>query len=135
MRINMERGLHIDVQCTDKLKFRGEKQDFEEMLGNLMENASKWADREIVVKGVALKEEKTNERKWVIVSVADDGPGLPKETRNEALIRGRRLDETKPGTGLGLSIVAETAAMYDGEIQLGRSELGGLLATLKLPSV
>ena len=132
MRINMERGLQIEVDCPEGLKFRGEKQDFEEMLGNLMENASKWADREILVKAVALAP--VNDRKWIAVSVGDDGPGLPKETRQEALIRGRRLDETKPGTGLGLSIVAETAAMYDGTIELGESELGGLLVTLKLPS-
>ena len=135
MRINMDRGLQIEVECPKDLKFRGEKQDFEEMLGNLMENASKWAEREIVVTAKPADEDKNGERRWVYVSVGDDGPGLPKEIRDEALIRGRRLDETKPGTGLGLSIVAETAAMYDGTIKLGRSDLGGLLVTLKLPSV
>jgi len=135
MRINMDRGLQIEVNCPEELKFRGEKQDFEEMLGNLMENASKWADREIVVTGALLEESNGDDRKWVVISVSDDGPGLPEETRHEALIRGRRLDETKPGTGLGLSIVSETAAMYDGTIELGHSELGGLLVTLKLPSV
>ncbi len=135
MRINMDRGLQIEVQCSDDLKFRGEKQDFEEMLGNLMENASKWADREIIVTGSLVDANDGDERKWVVISVGDDGPGLPKETRQEALIRGRRLDETKPGTGLGLSIVAETAAMYDGTIALDQSKLGGLLVTLKLPSV
>ncbi|VAV95930.1 Sensor histidine kinase [hydrothermal vent metagenome] len=135
MRINMDRGLQIEVNCPEELKFRGEKQDFEEMLGNLMENASKWADREIVVTGALLEEDNGDDRKWVVISVGDDGPGLPEETRHEALIRGRRLDETKPGTGLGLSIVSETAAMYDGTIELGASELGGLLVTLKLPSV
>lgn len=135
MRINMDRGLQIEVNCSDNLKFRGEKQDFEEMLGNLMENASKWADREIVVTGVSLDSKKGDERKWLEISVGDDGPGLPEETRQQALIRGKRLDETKPGTGLGLSIVAETAAMYDGTISLDQSSLGGLLVTLKLPSV
>lgn len=134
MRINMDRGLQIDVDCPEDLKFRGEKQDFEEMLGNLMENASKWAEREIVVTGKAIDSEPGEDRKWVTVSVGDDGPGLPPETRQEALIRGRRLDETKPGTGLGLSIVSETAVMYDGGIELGESELGGLLVTLKLPA-
>jgi len=135
MRINMDRGLQIEVQCPDDLKFRGEKQDFEEMLGNLMENASKWTDRKIMVTGSVLEAIEGDERKWLVVSVGDDGPGLPEEIRQEALIRGRRLDETKPGTGLGLSIVAETAAMYDGTIALDQSYLGGLLVTLKLPSV
>ena len=135
MRINMDRGLQIDVVCPDELKFRGEKQDFEEMLGNLMENASKWADRKILVTANLVKDKSGSERKWVEVCVGDDGPGLPQETRNQALIRGRRLDESKPGTGLGLSIVAETAGMYNGTIELGESEMGGLLVTLKLPSI
>ena len=134
-QINMDRGLQIEVDCPAQLKFRGEKQDFEEMLGNLMENASKWADREIIVSGFILSNTDGDERKWLKISVADDGPGLPEETRQEALIRGRRLDETKPGTGLGLSIVSETAAMYDGTISLDESKLGGLLVTLKLPAV
>jgi len=134
MRINVERGLQIDVICPDNLKFRGEKQDFEEMLGNLMENASKWADRKILVKATLLQTKSGDDRKWVAVSVGDDGQGLPQEKRQQALIRGRRLDETKPGTGLGLSIVAETAAMYNGTVILGESELGGLLVTLQLPS-
>jgi len=134
MRINMERGLQIEVVCPEELKFRGEKQDFEEMLGNLMENASKWANRKILVTGARLTAKSSDGRKWLIVSVGDDGPGLPQEKRQQALIRGRRLDETKPGTGLGLSIVSETAAMYNGSVELGESDLGGLLVTLKLPS-
>lgn len=135
MRINMDRNLQIDVVCPDDLKFRGEKQDFEEMLGNLMENASKWAEQKIIVTGEPLPEKTDDERTWLTISVGDDGPGLPEETRQEALIRGRRLDETKPGTGLGLSIVAETAAMYNGKIELGESHLGGLKVMLRLPSV
>ena len=69
------------------------------------------------------------------VKVGDDGPGLPEDRREEALKRGRRLDETKPGSGLGLNIVNETAAMYGGSVNLDRSVLGGLMATLRLPAV
>ena len=134
MRINMDRELQIVVNCSDKLKFRGEKQDFEEMLGNLLENACKWAEKEIVVKAIRLQGNADDEREWIVVSVGDDGPGLPENIRHEALIRGRRLDETKPGTGLGLSIVVETAAMYSGSVELDESELGGLLVKLKLPA-
>ena len=135
MRIHQDEGLQIIVDCPKDLKFRGEKQDFEEMLGNLMENASKWSNGLILVKGVYDETPSEDGRKWVKVSVGDDGPGLPEETRDQALIRGKRLDETKPGTGLGLSIVSETAAMYDGKIELSESELGGLEVTLTLPSV
>lgn len=135
MRINMDSNLKIQVDCDSNLRFRGEKQDFEEMLGNLMENASKWADGMITVKAVAVKKTAKDERNWLTITVGDNGPGLPEETRQEALIRGRRLDETKPGTGLGLSIVAETAAMYSGTIELGESSLGGLSVSLTLPAV
>jgi signal transduction histidine kinase len=135
MRIHMDRNLEISVDCNDDVKFRGEKQDYEEMLGNLLENACKYAEKDVHVSAFLKDGVDDDERKWVEISVGDDGPGLPKETRNEALIRGRRLDETKPGTGLGLSIVTETAAMYSGEIKLGESHLGGLLVTLTLPAV
>ena len=77
----------------------------------------------------------TGGRHWLSVKVGDDGPGLPEDRREEALKRGRRLDETKPGSGLGLNIVTETATMYGGSVSLGRSPLGGLLATLRLPAV
>ena len=116
------------------LKFRGERQDLEEMLGNLLDNAFKWARRRIDVEVTAVRGE-TGGRHWLSVKVGDDGPGLPEDRREEALKRGRRLDETKPGSGLGLNIVTETATMYGGSVSLGRSPLGGLLATLRLPAV
>ncbi len=136
MRIHMDRGLQINVFCEDEnLKFRGEKQDLEEMLGNLMENASKWARSTIEVRIRETADNSKHDRCWLEISVGDDGPGLPAEIRDQALIRGRRLDESKPGTGLGLSIVTETAAMYHGVVTLDESRLGGLKAILKLPAV
>lgn len=135
MRINMDCDLKIQVTCPDNLKFRGEKQDFEEMLGNLMENASKWANGLIEVEAAPYQKSARDERNWLKITVGDNGPGLPEETRQQALIRGKRLDETKPGTGLGLSIVAETAAMYNGSIELGQARLGGLSVTLTLPAI
>jgi signal transduction histidine kinase len=74
-------------------------------------------------------------RVWLDIEVGDDGPGLPVDQRETALVRGARIDETKPGSGLGLAIVAETAGMYNGRITLGQSSLGGLLATLTLPAL
>ena len=73
-------------------------------------------------------------RIWLIVTVDDDGPGLPADKRAEALKRGRRLDETKPGSGLGLSIVTETASMYSGTVTLDDAPLGGLRVILRLPA-
>jgi signal transduction histidine kinase len=133
-RIHLERGMDCAVACPPGLKFRGERQDLEEMLGNLLDNAFKWARQRIDVEVTAVKGDDAG-RHWLKVKVADDGPGLPEEAREEALKRGRRLDETKPGSGLGLNIVNETATMYGGSVSLDRSPLGGLLATLRLPAV
>ena len=70
-----------------------------------------------------------------MITVDDDGPGLPADKRAEAVKRGKRLDETKPGSGLGLSIVTETASMYSGNLVLGDAEMGGLRVQLRLPAV
>lgn len=135
MRIHMERHIEIEVDCPPGLRFRGERQDLEEMMGNLLDNASKWARRRIVVTASQPKIDPADGRVWLEIEVGDDGPGLPPEQRLAALKRGHRIDETKPGSGLGLSIVAETAAMYNGRITLDQARLGGLLAVLRLPAL
>jgi signal transduction histidine kinase len=135
MRIHQDRGIAIVVECRPGLKFRGEKQDLEEMAGNLLDNACKWARKNILVEVTPLRPDAADSRTWLEINVGDDGPGLPEDKRAEAMKRGRRLDETKPGSGLGLSIVTETAQMYGGTLRLGAAKLGGLAAILKLPAV
>lgn len=135
MRIHQEKGVIIEVVCPDGLKFRGEKQDLEEMTGNLLDNACKWALKKINVEVVPGKVETADGRSYIEIAVNDDGPGLPADRRADALKRGKRLDESKPGSGLGLNIVNETAAMYGGSVQLDDSPLGGLKAILRLPSI
>jgi signal transduction histidine kinase len=105
------------------------------MIGNLLDNAGKWARKRIIVTASAPIVDPEHGRVWLDIEVADDGPGLPSEQRESALVRGIRIDETKPGSGLGLAIVAETAAMYNGGITLDQSGLGGLLARLRLPAL
>jgi signal transduction histidine kinase len=100
--------------------------DLAEMLGNLMENACKWARRHVGVTIGVTREE-------VVVAVDDDGPGLPEDGREAVLGRGVRLDERTAGSGLGLAIVADLAALHRGSLELGRAAEGGLLATLRLP--
>src|SRR5690606_33858213 len=114
------------------LRFRGERQDFEEMLGNLLDNAFKWAASTVEVSVMAL-DGAGSER--IALLIDDDGPGLPDDAKAEVLKRGRRLDETTPGSGLGLSIVVDLAKLYGGELALETSPLGGLRARLVLPSV
>jgi signal transduction histidine kinase len=132
-KINEARHIEVELICPPGLQFRGEQQDLEEIAGNLLDNAWKWAARRIRVEARLLRDTPSN-RFWVVLTVGDDGPGLPADKREEALQRGRRLDETKPGSGLGLSIVAETAAMYSGTVSLGVSQLGGLESQVHLPA-
>ena len=125
-RIYAERGIEIEIDCAGDLTFRGARHDLEEMLGNLMDNACKWAAGKVRVRC----EKRTD---MLVLTIEDDGNGLPEHQRNEVLKRGRRLDETVPGTGLGLSIVDDLASLYNGELALGEAALGGLAATLILP--
>jgi len=131
-RINRDKGISVSVDCPDGLKFRGERQDLEEMVGNLLDNACKWAAARAGVS--ARLAPATAGRNLLAISVEDDGPGLAPDKRDAALRRGERLDETKPGSGLGLAIVRETAAMYNGTLRLEDAALGGLRACLDLPA-
>jgi len=128
-RIYGERGIALSVRTVPGLKFRGEKQDFEEMVGNLMDNACKWAKAR-----VAVEVERAPEAKRFTVVVDDDGPGLTETERKRAVKRGQRLDESKPGSGLGLSIVADLAHLYKGRFELEPAPNGGLRARLTLPA-
>lgn len=119
-------GKSVSVDISETLFVRTERQDLEEMLGNLVDNACKWANSSII-----LSAELTSDAK-MLVHVDDDGPGLPQQDRQRAIQRGVRLDETAPGTGLGLSIVADLAGMNGGGLELSTSSLGGLRATLSL---
>ena len=119
----------VDIAGDHRAQVRVERQDLDEMLGNLVENAAKYGGGRVFV---------TVEPKGaqVDILVEDDGPGIPEERRGELFTRGARLDTTgKPGTGLGLAIVRDVAEIYGGTIRLEESEdLGGLLARLSLPS-
>lgn len=128
-KIYHDRDLTFSIDIPAGLQFRVEKQDLEEMVGNLMDNAGKWAKATILVATHASGDG------FVDMRVDDDGPGLPAKARSEALARGRRLDESKPGSGLGLSIVADLAALYGGSLTLDDAELGGLSARLRLPVI
>ncbi|MEM8949040.1 MAG: ATP-binding protein, partial [Pseudomonadota bacterium] len=126
-RIHSERDIKITVDCPDNLVFRGARHDLEEMLGNLMDNAAKWARSAVHVRA-RRGDDKLD------LTIEDDGDGLLPSQREEVLKRGRRLDESVPGTGLGLSIVVDLASLYGGKFELGDAELGGLSARLHLPA-
>jgi signal transduction histidine kinase len=124
----MHEGATVDIAGDKESQVRVERQDLDEMLGNLVENAAKYGSGRVFV---------TVEKSapFVDILVEDDGPGIAEEQRAELFTRGKRLDTTgKPGTGLGLAIVRDVAEIYGGRITLEESEdLGGLLARLSLP--
>ncbi len=133
-KIHAGREIAFSADVEAGLKFRGERQDFEEVIGNLLDNAGKWGARQVILR--AWRQEDTEAgRPWLEISIDDDGPGLPQEARVLALARGRRLDETRPGSGLGLSIVSDLVSVHGGEVRLEDSPLSGLRARVRLPVV
>jgi signal transduction histidine kinase len=121
-------GIVIDAECDENFYFRGERQDLEEMLGNLIDNACKWARSRVRVRC-----EKAEGR--LRFRIEDDGPGLSAQQRARVGERGERLDESVPGSGLGLAIVRDISKLYGGFFTLDASSLGGVLACLELPAI
>lgn len=134
-KIHRDRGIAIDVELDAAAKFRGEKQDLEEMAGNLVDNACKWADSRVFIEVIVERQSATDTAPRLRILVDDDGRGLSAAQRAQVSRRGQRLDETKPGSGLGLSIVVDLAALYGGSLTLGTAPIGGLRAELVLPGV
>ena len=127
LSIHAERHLAIDVHVPHDHFVPLQREDFEEMLGNLVDNACKWAKTRVEVRS-------SFDEGQIVTTVDDDGPGLDPSLRETVLRRGVRADEAAPGSGLGLAIVADLVELYGGSIALGSSPLGGLRATLRLPS-
>jgi signal transduction histidine kinase len=147
-KLYREREIAIAVDVPEHAFFRGEQQDLEEMIGNLVDNGCKWAQSRVAIEVVADRAANSGEKtQWgqkselgengekprVRIIVDDDGPGLSATEREQVALRGRRLDESKPGSGLGLSIVVELASLYSGVLTLGTAPIGGLRAELALP--
>lgn len=128
MTLHAERRLAVDVHVPHDHFARVQREDLEEMLGNLVDNACKWATTRVDVHS-------RNADGTIELVVDDDGPGLDPSLREKVLQRGVRADEAAPGSGLGLAIVAQLVELYGGSISLDGSPLGGLRATLRLPSV
>jgi signal transduction histidine kinase len=132
-KLYRERDIAIDIDVPEHARFRGEQQDLEEMIGNLVDNGCKWAHSRVAIEVMADQPPADAAKSRVRIIVDDDGPGLSPAEREQVALRGQRLDETKPGSGLGLSIVVELAGLYGGVLTLGTAPIGGLRAELALP--
>jgi signal transduction histidine kinase len=134
-RIHGDKGLVLSAEVPENARFKGEQQDLEEIVGNLVDNACKWARSKVNV-AVTYERPPDDEHDGRLgLTIDDDGLGLTELERAEATRRGRRLDESKPGSGLGLSIVTDLVALYGGTFRLDRSPEGGLRASVELPAV
>ncbi len=132
-RLHAGRGLRFEVAMIEpELAFAGEAQDLQEMLGNLLDNACKWARGAVQLRAERLDEPAGTP--WLRAVVQDDGPGIEPAQRERALARGGRLDESTPGSGLGLAIVNDRVALYGGTMTLDDAPGGGLRAVLLLPA-
>jgi len=127
MTIHADRRIAIEVHVPHDQFVRAQREDLDELLGNLIDNACKWATSRVEVRS-------SLDSRDVVTTVDDDGPGLAVELREAVLQRGVRADEAAPGSGLGLAIVTDLVELYGGSIALGPSPLGGLRATLRLPA-
>ena len=117
----------IRTDISDGAQFRGDKGDFLEVAGNLLDNACKWCNRRV---RVSIHPNDAG----LVMSVADDGPGIPDDAADALLQRGTRLDESTPGHGIGLAVVKDIARSYGGDLTIDRSELGGAEIQVTLPS-
>ena len=126
-QLHADRGVRIDVNASAADIVRCEREDVDEMLGNLLDNACKWARTRVAIESI-------HSDGHILITVDDDGPGLAASMRDKVLQRGVRADEAAPGSGLGLAIVRDLAELYGGSITLDASPLGGLRARLQLPA-
>ena len=134
-KIHRGRGIAIGIETDAQAKFRGERQDLEEMVGNLVDNACKWAASQVFIELLVERPAAPGAGPMLRIVVDDDGRGLSASEHARVSRRGQRLDESKPGSGLGLSIVVDLAALYGGSLTLGNAPIGGLRAELVLPGV
>jgi len=131
-RIYADRHVVVDLAGARDPVFQGERQDLDEMAGNLIDNAAKYGGGRVFVTVSGTQEAGAH---WVQIVVEDDGQGIPPDLRDRMFERGTRLDTDKAGTGLGLAIVRDVAEIYGGRVDIGTSEdLGGVMAVLTLPA-
>jgi two-component system, OmpR family, sensor histidine kinase PhoQ len=133
-KVYRDKNPAFEVSIASGMQFRGDKGDFLEVAGNLLDNACKWCERKVrisIVPSIGGRAVASG----MVLTVSDDGPGIPEDAANALLQRGMRLDESTPGHGIGLAVVKEIAKSYGGKLSIRRSELGGAEIMVSIPPV
>lgn len=127
-RLAQRRGITLRQTWPRGVKVHMDEQDIQELVGNLMDNALRWAHSDVQL-------QVATDAQQLTLTVSDDGPGMSETECQQAVQRGKRLDEQRSGSGLGLAIVTDLTALYSGHMQLSRAKTGGLEAVVTLPVV
>ena len=133
-KVYHDKAPNFEVSIESGMQFRGDTGDFLELAGNLLDNACKWCEKDIrisVVPSVGARAIASG----MVLSVSDDGPGIPQDAADALLQRGMRLDESTPGHGIGLAIVKDIARSYGGQLSIKESPLGGATITVSIPPI
>jgi signal transduction histidine kinase len=131
LKVYGNKDLLFENAAAPGAQFIGDRNDLTELLGNLLDNACKWAKSRVRI--AAEIDAKSTSRTALVLVIEDDGPGIAEADRARVLERGGRIDEATPGHGLGLSMVHDTVALYGGAMRIDSSALGGARFELKLP--
>ena len=127
-RLAQRRGIELRQTWAGEIKVHMDGQDIQELVGNLMDNALRWAHSDVQL-------QLESDGQQLTLTVSDDGPGMNESECQQAVQRGKRLDEQRSGSGLGLAIVTDIVALYSGQLQLSRASTGGLKVVVELPVV
>ena len=133
-KVYRDKNPEFEVSIASGMQFRGDKGDFLEVAGNLLDNACKWCERRVrisIVPSVGARAAASG----MVLTVSDDGPGIPEDAARALLQRGMRLDESTPGHGIGLAVVKDIARSYGGRLSIQRSDLGGAEIMVSIPPV
>ena len=133
-KVYHDKAPEFDVRIEEGVRFRGDTGDFLELAGNLLDNACKWCERKVRIV-VVPSTGASAVASGMVLSVADDGPGIPQDAADALLQRGMRLDESTPGHGIGLAVVKDIARSYGGQLTIQASDLGGAEITVSIPPV
>jgi len=133
-KVYHDKGPDFEMRIEAGMQFRGDTGDFLELAGNLLDNACKWCERRVRITVVPSADARAI-ASGMVLTVSDDGPGIPQDAADALLQRGMRLDESTPGHGIGLAVVKDIARSYGGRLSIGKSDLGGAEITVSIPPV